>query len=94
MDGTGYPEAASARPIGLVSRILAIVDRYDAMTSARVYRSQPISPPKALTIDRDGRPGSEELVDLSATAKESGALHVLETLNLSDFGIEAMDYLL
>ena len=153
VDGTGYPEAAIARPIGLVSRILAIVDRYDAMTSARVYRSQPISPPKALTIlygsqrhlvdhkllrffmnmlgryplgtavrlsddsvgivldsgsvaqlphlpcvkiilDQDGRPGSEELLDLSATAKEPGALHVLETLNLRDYGIEALDYLL
>jgi HD-GYP domain-containing protein (c-di-GMP phosphodiesterase class II) len=50
LDGTGYPETAQRRPIGLLSRILAIVDRYDAMTSARVYRSAPISPSKALSI--------------------------------------------
>ncbi len=50
VDGTGYPEVATRRPIGLLSRILAIVDRYDAMTSARVYRTSPIAPPKALAI--------------------------------------------
>ena len=50
LDNSGYPEAAVVRPIGLLSRIVAIVDRYDAMTSARVYRKQPILPPKALSI--------------------------------------------
>ncbi|MBW2415549.1 MAG: HD domain-containing protein [Deltaproteobacteria bacterium] len=50
IDGSGYPKVASARAIGLSSRILAIVDRYDAMTSARIYRTTPMAPPKALSI--------------------------------------------
>ncbi len=50
LDGTGYPHPAGTRAIALPSRILAIVDRYDAMTSARIYRSAPISPSKALAI--------------------------------------------
>ena len=50
LDGSGYPATAAGRPIGLLSRIVAIVDRYDAMTSARVYRSASISPPKALAL--------------------------------------------
>jgi HD-GYP domain-containing protein (c-di-GMP phosphodiesterase class II) len=49
-DGSGYPAAASARPKGLLSRIVSIVDRYDAMTSARVYRGHSIPPPRTLAI--------------------------------------------
>ena len=50
VDGSGYPSTGSERPIGFLSRILAIVDRYDAMTSKRVYRNSAIPPPKALAI--------------------------------------------
>ncbi len=50
LDGSGYPETATHASLGLLSRIVAIVDRYDAMTSARVYRRQPIPAPKALAI--------------------------------------------
>ena len=49
-DGSGYPRAALTREKGLLSEIVSIVDRYDAMTSARVYRSNPIPPQKALAI--------------------------------------------
>jgi HD-GYP domain-containing protein (c-di-GMP phosphodiesterase class II) len=49
LDGTGYPEARVARPKGLLSRIVSIVDRYDAMTTERVYRAR-VPPPKALAI--------------------------------------------
>ena len=49
-DGTGYPEVASKRAKGLLSQIVSVVDRYDAMTSVRVYRGEPIPPPKALSI--------------------------------------------
>jgi HD-GYP domain-containing protein (c-di-GMP phosphodiesterase class II) len=49
-DGSGYPRAPAAGALGLLSRIVAVVDRYDAMTSARVYRREPIPPHKALAI--------------------------------------------
>jgi HD-GYP domain-containing protein (c-di-GMP phosphodiesterase class II) len=50
IDGSGYPTVPEAGAMGLLSRIVAIVDRYDAMTSSRVYREKPIPPHKALAI--------------------------------------------
>jgi len=38
-DGKGYPEGLSGKNIPIEGRILAIVDAFDAMTSARVYRA-------------------------------------------------------
>jgi HD-GYP domain-containing protein (c-di-GMP phosphodiesterase class II) len=49
LDGTGYPGVRVSRPKGLLSRIVSIVDRYDAMTSDRVYRTA-LQPQKALAI--------------------------------------------
>lgn len=37
-DGKGYPEHLSAQEIPLESRIMAIADTFDAMTSTRAYR--------------------------------------------------------
>jgi diguanylate cyclase (GGDEF)-like protein/PAS domain S-box-containing protein len=37
-DGTGYPEGISGEAIPLLSRILSVIDGYDAMTNDRVYR--------------------------------------------------------
>ena len=38
-DGSGYPESLRADAIPLLSRIVAVVDAYDAMTSGRVYQT-------------------------------------------------------
>ena len=37
-DGKGYPQGLSGTAIPLISRILSVVDAYDAMTKDRVYR--------------------------------------------------------
>ena len=37
-DGTGYPQGLAGENIPLLSRILAVVDAYDAMTEDRAYR--------------------------------------------------------
>jgi len=37
-DGTGYPQGLKGTSIPLLSRILTVVDAYDAMTNDRVYR--------------------------------------------------------
>ena len=37
-DGKGYPNGLSGNKIPLLSRIISIVDAYDAMTEDRVYR--------------------------------------------------------
>jgi HD-GYP domain-containing protein (c-di-GMP phosphodiesterase class II) len=38
IDGNGYPDGLRANEIPLISRILAVADAYDAMTSNRPYR--------------------------------------------------------
>ncbi|MGE5554417.1 MAG: HD-GYP domain-containing protein [Betaproteobacteria bacterium] len=38
MDGSGYPSGLRGRQVLLASRIVAVADVYDAMTSDRVYR--------------------------------------------------------
>jgi putative nucleotidyltransferase with HDIG domain len=38
MDGNGYPDRLSAGQIPLLSRIIAVADAYNAMTSGRPYR--------------------------------------------------------
>lgn len=44
IDGTGYPNGLSGNQIPLFSRIIAVVDAYEAMTSDRPYR-------KAISVD-------------------------------------------
>jgi putative two-component system response regulator len=39
LDGSGYPDHLSGNQIPVIARIMAIVDIYDALTSARAYRA-------------------------------------------------------
>ena len=45
-DGQGYPRGLAATEISLAGRIVAVVDAYDVMTSARSYK-EPVSPVEA-----------------------------------------------
>ncbi len=47
-DGLGYPDRLAGESIHLHARVMAVADSFDAMTSARPYRS-------ALSIDEAGR---------------------------------------
>ncbi|GAA5174010.1 MULTISPECIES: HD-GYP domain-containing protein [Halomonadaceae] len=49
LDGTGYPYGKRSEEIGLIARIIAIVDTYDAITSDRPY-SKARPPSEALRI--------------------------------------------
>lgn len=55
-DLSGYPKLKNKITLNLFSRIIAIADQYDAMTSSRVYSRIPIPPDRALSImiDRSG----------------------------------------
>jgi HD-GYP domain-containing protein (c-di-GMP phosphodiesterase class II) len=46
-DGAGYPDGLRAEEIPLSSRVVAVVDAYDAMTSKRAY-SLPLTPNEAI----------------------------------------------
>jgi HD-GYP domain-containing protein (c-di-GMP phosphodiesterase class II) len=50
LDLSGYPQTDRTDPVSLLGRILTITDNYDALTSARSYRSEPLSPALALQI--------------------------------------------
>jgi len=63
-DGTGYPRALTGEAIGRFSRIIAVVDVYDALTSKRVYKDA-MTPAKALGMmyqwrDKDFTPQAIE----------------------------------
>lgn len=55
-DGTGYPLGLSETDIPLISRIIAVVDTYDAMTQDRAYR-------KALSVEE----ATKEILDQAGT---------------------------
>jgi HD-GYP domain-containing protein (c-di-GMP phosphodiesterase class II) len=42
-DGSGYPFGLKEQSIPLAARIVSVADSFDAMTSKRVYRSQPLT---------------------------------------------------
>lgn len=44
-DGTGYPDGLAAEQIPLLSRVISVVDSYDAMVSDRAYR-------KGMSVDK------------------------------------------
>lgn len=56
-DGGGYPSGLKEESIPLYSRIIAVVDSFDAMVSNRVYRKRELSQMEAL----------EEIVENSGT---------------------------
>lgn len=51
-DGTGYPEGLAGNAIPMSARIIAIVDVYDALVHARVYKPA-IPEPETLSMMRD-----------------------------------------
>jgi HD-GYP domain-containing protein (c-di-GMP phosphodiesterase class II) len=50
VDGKGYPDGKTGDEITLATKILAVADAYDAMTSSRPYRKDPLSMEEAISI--------------------------------------------
>ena len=63
-DGSGYPDGLRKAEIPLLSRILQVVDVYDALRTARPYKPAMGHDPAALTMRHEARAGlwDEELV--------------------------------
>jgi putative nucleotidyltransferase with HDIG domain len=53
MDGSGYPDGLAGEAIPAASRIITVVDAFDALTSQRCYR-RPLVREKALERIREG----------------------------------------
>ena len=50
VDGGGYPEREAGAALGVLSRLVAVADVFDALTAHRVYRSRPFSAHEALEV--------------------------------------------
>ena len=55
LDLGGYPEISDRRELNLFSKMVAIADTFDALTTPRVYRSVKYSPQEAMSIMMEGR---------------------------------------
>jgi len=62
-DLTGYPKVLRPRSLSMTSKIVAVVDGYDAATTRRVYQTTPHSPAAVLQEMRDNpRRGMDPIV--------------------------------
>ncbi len=56
-DGKGYPSKPSGWDLPLFTRIITVADYYDAMTTPRIYKRDPLTPDRALrfVLERSGQ---------------------------------------
>ena len=78
-NGTGYPEGLAGTSIPLASRILAVVDAFEAMTRERPYRER-LSVDRAIEEIRKeaGSQFDPEVVDALGRLRSSGSLPAAE----------------
>lgn len=69
LDYSGYPKLKTSWKLSLTGRILMIADCYDAMTSSRVYRREPMAPAKVLNMmfQKSGKSFDTTLLKLFVT---------------------------
>jgi HD-GYP domain-containing protein (c-di-GMP phosphodiesterase class II) len=87
-DFSGYPKLSVPWTLSLTGRILTIADCYDAMTSSRVYRREPMSPSKVLNMmfSKSGKAFDSVLLKLFVNCVgiiPIGSLVMLETNELA-----------
>ncbi|HWR81713.1 MAG TPA: HD domain-containing phosphohydrolase [Candidatus Deferrimicrobium sp.] len=88
LDFSGYPKLTVPWTLSLTGRILTIADCYDAMTSSRVYRREPMSPSKVLNmmLSKSGKAFDTVLLKLFVNCVgiiPIGSLVMLETSELA-----------
>ena len=89
LDYSGYPKLKLPWKPSLTGRILTIADCYDAMTSSRVYRREPMSPAKVLTmmLAKSGKSFDSSLLKLFVTCVGIIPIGSLVVLDSDEFAV-------
>ena len=86
-DLTGYPRSIRPRQMGIYSKVVAVADSFDAATSRRVYKTEPMNPAEVLRELRDQKRRGMDVVVVKAFINLTGiypvgTLVVLDTFEL------------
>jgi HD-GYP domain-containing protein (c-di-GMP phosphodiesterase class II) len=89
LDFSGYPKLNVSWKLSMTGRILMIADCYDAMTSSRVYRREPISPSKVLgfMFGKAGKSFDPTLMKLFMTCVGIIPIGSLVLLDTNEFAV-------
>ena len=88
IDGQGYPDGLVGDEIPLLSRIIAVVDAYNAMTSDRPYRDAMPSQVARMRLAQAVESQFDTTVTAAFEAILAGADETYRTGTRSDFGFE------
>jgi len=70
-DGTGYPDSLQGNQINIVSRIMAVIDVYDALVNNRVYKEAlPYEEAEKYIISQSGKAFDPKVVNIFINAKD------------------------
>ncbi len=89
LDYSGYPKLKTPWKLSLTGRILMIADCYDAMTSSRVYRREPMLPSKVLNMmfRKSGKSFDATLLKLFVTCVGIVPIGSLVVLNTDELAV-------
>lgn len=91
VDGLGYPDNLIGEEIPLLSRIIAVADAYNAMTSDRPYRDAMPSRVARLRLAQAVESQFDTTVVAAFEAVLAGASEAYRSGQREDFSIEAKD---
>jgi putative nucleotidyltransferase with HDIG domain len=92
MDGMGYPDEIGGDDIPLISRIIAVADAYNAMTSNRPYRDAMPSRVARMRLAQGVEGQFDTSVVAAFEAILAGAGEDYRTATRDDFRLEAQDH--
>ena len=92
MDGMGYPDGIRGDEIPLISRIIAVADAYNAMTSDRPYRDAMPSRVARMRLAQGVEGQFDTTVVAAFEAILAGAAEDYRTGTGVDFTLEAQDH--
>src|SRR5204863_7849668 len=91
VDGEGYPDALEDNEIPLLSRIIAVADAYNAMTSDRPYRDAMLSRVARLRLAQAVESQFDTTVVAAFEAVLAGSSEAYRSGQREDFSIEPRD---